>query len=161
FRIVAVKRVLAGAFASSTDVQRFHNEAEAAATLDHPHIVPIYEVGEHDGHYFFSMKLIEGGSLARQLRDDPDFSRNRLAAVLSRVPVPRAVHHARQRGILPRDLRPGNILLDANGQPYVTDFGLAKGLTGDRNLTQSNAILGTPSYMSPEQASGRAKQLTP
>jgi WD40 repeat protein len=160
-RTVAVKMILAGEFASATEVRRFHNEAEAAATLDHPHIVPIYEVGQHSGHPFFSMKLIEGGSLAQRLRGEPEGAPNRRAAVQMLAMAARAVHYAHQRGILHRDLKPANILLDANGQPYVSDFGLAKKLAGDRSLTQSNAVVGTPSYMAPEQAAGRKTKLTP
>jgi WD40 repeat protein len=155
-RIVALKMILAGQLASPADVARFRAEAEAAGNLDHPNIVPIYEVGEHQGQHFFSMKLIEGGSLAGQvgtLRDRPREA-GRLLAVAAR-----AVHHAHQRGILHRDLKPGNILIDAQGQPHVTDFGLARRVEGDSGLTQSGAIVGTPSYMPPEQARAE-KQLT-
>jgi WD40 repeat protein/tRNA A-37 threonylcarbamoyl transferase component Bud32 len=148
-RTVALKMILAGQLASATDVQRFHTEAEAAANLDHPNIVPIYEVGEHEGQHYFSMKLIEGSSLAEQLArftQEPRATAKLLAAVA------RAVHHAHQRGILHRDLKPGNILVDLQGQPHVLDFGLARRVEGTTGQTQTGVIVGTPSYMPPEQA---------
>jgi hypothetical protein len=146
-RTVALKMILAGQFAAPVDVQRFHREAEAAANLDHPNIVPIYEVGEHQGLHYFSMKLIEGGSLAS--RPLPLPARQAAALVAT---VARAVHHAHQRGVLHRDLKPGNILLDAQGQPHVTDFGLARRVEGDGHHTRTGSIVGTPGYMPPEQA---------
>jgi eukaryotic-like serine/threonine-protein kinase len=156
-RVVALKMMLSGGFASSDDVARFHVEAEAAANLDHPHIVPIYEVGEHQGLHFFTMKLVEGGSLADlapRLRNDP-----RGAARLM-ILVSTAVHHAHQRGILHRDLKPANILIGPEREPYVTDFGLAKMTKMDSGLTHAGQVMGTPAYMSPEQAAGQIQALT-
>ena len=156
-RPVALKMIRAARFASADEVRRFQNEAEAVARLDHPHIVPIFEVGRFEDQHYFSMKLIAGESLDKRLKDyvaDP-----RRAARLVAIAAG-AVHHAHQRGILHRDLKPANILIDADGQPHVTDFGLAKRVEGDSELTQSGAILGTPAYMAPEQASGKRGAVT-
>jgi tRNA A-37 threonylcarbamoyl transferase component Bud32 len=155
-RVVALKMILAGHLASPEEAQRFHTEAEAAASLDHPHIVPIHEIGQHEGRHYFSMKLVEGGNLVRHL---PSFRNDQRAALLVAT-VARAVQHAHERGILHRDLKPANILLEqrtgdgAASVPYVTDFGLAKRVAGGQGQTQSGAIVGTPGYMAPEQARG-------
>ncbi len=154
-RIVAVKMILAGDFASEADVQRFHTEAEAAAQLDHPHIVPIYEVGEHGGLHYFSMGFVEGESLAARINTAPLAPRE-AAELLKKVC--HAVHYAHGQGVIHRDLKPGNILLDQSGEPRITDFGLAKRTNaGSRDLTGTGQILGTPSYMPPEQALGQSE----
>jgi tetratricopeptide (TPR) repeat protein len=156
-RPVALKMVRAGHLAGDDELRRFRNEAEAVALLDHPGIVPVYEVGEHDGQHFFSMKLVPGGSLVPVLdryRNDP------IAAATLVAEAAEAVAHAHARGILHRDLKPANLLVDEHGHPHVTDFGLAKKVEGDAEFTQSGAILGTPAYMSPEQATGRRGSIT-
>src|SRR5262249_3148527 len=155
-RLVALKMIRPDRLASPLAVLRFRSEAEAVASLDHPNIVPIYEVGAHEGNFFFSMKLVEGGSLAQHL---PRLASNLPAGVALMATVGRAVHYAHQRGLLHRDLKPGNILVDALGRPHVTDFGLAKRLspevtTSDARLTQQGIVVGTPNYMAPEQAVG-------
>jgi WD40 repeat protein len=162
-RIIALKMILAGDLASGSDVQRFRNEAEAAALMDHPNIVSVYDVGELGGWHYFSMKLVEGGSLAQLLgRGDWTLGTKddcrRAARIIATVA--RAVHYAHQRGILHRDLKPANILLDEQHQPIVTDFGLAKRLDEGAALTQTGAIVGTPNYMAPEQAAGKHRELT-
>jgi len=156
-RMVALKMVKAGLLAGAAELRRFQNEAEAVALLDHAGIVPVYEVGDHDGQHYFSMKLVPGGSVVPLLpryKDDP-----RAAARLV-AEAAEAVAHAHARGILHRDLKPANILVDDEGHPHVTDFGLAKKVEDDVEFTQSGAILGTPAYMSPEQASGRRGAVT-
>ena len=148
-RIVAIKMIISGEYSSELDVQRFQLEAKAAAQLDHPGIVPIYEINSHQGQPYFAMKLVEGGSLAenqKRFQNDPRKTAKLIASAA------RAVHHAHQRGILHRDIKPANILLDEDDQPLLTDLGLAKLSTGESNLTQTGAVLGTPSYMPPEQA---------
>jgi serine/threonine-protein kinase len=150
-RTVALKVILAGRLASAADRQRFHSEAEATANLDHPHIVPIHEIGEHDGQHYFTMKFIEGGSLAQH---GPRFRHDAASTAQLLATVARAVHHAHQRGLLHRDLKPANILLDMQGQPHLTDFGLARRLGGEPGLTRTGIAVGTPSYMAPEQAAG-------
>lgn len=156
-RLVALKMILAGDFSSPTLVERFQTEAEAAARLEHPGIVPIYEIGAHEGQHYFSMRFVEGGTLTQAMARGK-FTPRRAAELMAKVA--RAVHHAHQRGILHRDLKPGNILLDPAGEPLVADFGLAKILEHDSSLTQSAAVMGTPSYMAPEQAAGQTRQLS-
>lgn len=151
-RTVALKMILSGQLAGPDDIRRFQQEAEAAANLDHPNILPIYEVGEHDGRQYFSMKLVEGGSLTQRLQSPRPSGRGVSADVQLLTTLARAVHYAHQRGILHRDLKPSNILLDPDGTPYVADFGLAKKVEGEAGLTQSGALVGSPSYMAPEQA---------
>jgi hypothetical protein len=148
-RAVAIKMILSAHLASEADVRRFYVEAKAAANLDHPNIVPIYEIGKHDGQHYFSMKLIKGGNLADCT---PDLVKDPEAAARLMATVARAVDAAHRKGIVHRDLKPANILIDEAGQPHVTDFGLAKDLGSGDGLTKSGAIMGTPSYMSPEQA---------
>ncbi|HET6883927.1 MAG TPA: serine/threonine-protein kinase, partial [Pirellulales bacterium] len=157
-RIVAVKMILRGDLASSVDVARFRSEAEAAARLEHPHIVPVYEVGECEGQPYFAMKYIEGTTLGKRLAAGPLSDRD--AAELL-VPVCRAIQFAHERGILHRDLKPSNILIDHEGRAHVSDFGLAKQVSADGELTRSGAVLGTPSYMAPEQAAGNRGQIGP
>ncbi len=151
-RIVALKMIRSGELAGPEEVARFRAEAEAAAHLDHPGIVPVYEVGEHNGQHFLSMALIEGGSLADELTDGPVPPRQ-AAEVMQRVAE--AVEFAHEQGVIHRDLKPRNILIDKFGKPRVTDFGLAKNLLVDSDLTITGQIVGTPAYMSPEQAHAR------
>ncbi|MBL9137043.1 MAG: serine/threonine protein kinase [Verrucomicrobiales bacterium] len=201
-RLVALKLIHAGALASPEFVRRFKIEAEAAASLSHPNIVPIYEIGEHDGQHYFSMGLVEGPTLrealslragrsarkresgkARKLANEPTsigqqppldpgtdpevkapfdmpsrFQPRQAAQLITSVA--RAVHYAHQRGVLHRDLKPSNILLDDQGEPHLTDFGLAKLIQKDSTLTHTHAVMGTPAYMSPEQARGDTATVT-
>jgi WD40 repeat protein/tRNA A-37 threonylcarbamoyl transferase component Bud32 len=156
-RLVALKLVLQSRLSSAAVVRRFQIEAEAAAQLDHPNIVPIHEVGEYEGQHFYSMKLVEGVSLAGKLREGP-LSPPQAAQCIAQIA--RAIHYAHQHGVIHRDLKPGNILLDAAGAPHVTDFGLAKIAAFDSGLTLTEMVLGSPAYMAPEQASGKARQAT-
>jgi WD40 repeat protein len=162
-RLVALKVIRAGAPATEADRLRFRTEADAAARLDHPNIVPVYEIGEQDGYPYIAGRYVEGGPLSRHLdrfRDDP-----RAAAVLLAV-LARAVHHAHERGVLHRDLKPGNVLLEWRAGhagapvPHVSDFGLARLLDQDSAVTRTGDLVGTPSYMAPEQASGGAAAIT-
>ncbi len=185
-RIVALKMILAGELASENDVRRFHAEAEAAANLDHPGIVPIYEVGEHEGQHFFSMGFVEGQTLAAKIADGP-LEPNEAARIVKAVAE--AIQYAHDKGVIHRDLKPGNVLLkrsqesrregqEQQGQrtpkapsgtrvsafdsrPLVSDFGLAKRVEGGSDLTVTGQVLGTPSYMPPEQAAGRLGQIGP
>ncbi len=157
-RTVAVKTIRAGKFASVDDVKRFHTEAEAAANLQHPNIVAIHEVGEHEGQHYFSMDYVEGKNLAELVREGP-LPPAKVAALLKTIAE--AIQYAHQRGILHRDLKPQNILMDATGQPRITDFGLARRMERDSSLTQTGAVMGSPSYMPPEQAAGRNDQVGP
>jgi eukaryotic-like serine/threonine-protein kinase len=194
-RFVALKMIRTAEFASEAELRRFRLEAEAIAQLDHPNIVPIYEVGEHKSQPYFTMKLIEGGSLAERIAGrgmrkeedgkepcgsmEPQPPTSPSARLAEGIPKPfrpggydalgiaglmakvaRAIEYAHQRGILHRDLKPGNILLDEQGEPQVTDFGLARRLASDSSLTLSGAIVGTPSYMAPELATGHGHEAT-
>jgi eukaryotic-like serine/threonine-protein kinase len=150
-RTVALKVISLGQWASKVHLKRFRREAEAAASLDHPSIVPIYEVGERDGSCYFSMKFVEGGQLDEVARRTP-ISIRQAAELIAKVA--RTVHYAHEHGILHRDIKPGNILLDAKGEPHLTDFGLARLVESESSVTHTLDILGTPSYMAPEQAVG-------
>lgn len=158
-RTVALKTIRSASHASVEERARFRAEAEAAARLEHPAIVPIYEIGEAEGLPYFTMRMIEGGSLAQKLAASPHPMSEKEAAAFMSV-CARAVHHAHEHGVLHRDLTPGNILLTADGRPILTDFGIAKSLDSDLALTRTSAQLGTPHYMSPEQASGESKNIT-
>jgi ABC-type phosphate/phosphonate transport system substrate-binding protein/tRNA A-37 threonylcarbamoyl transferase component Bud32 len=163
-RIVALKVIAAGELAGPAALARFRREAEAVAKLDHPNIVPVYEIGEHEANPFLVMRFVEGSSLAcrrtdftlpaRPARDEATGRQMEIARLLAAVA--RAVHYAHQRGVLHRDLKPSNILLDQDGRPHLTDFGVAKFFDQENALTQTSEVLGTPCYMAPEQAAGKA-----
>src|SRR5437762_2372111 len=150
-RTVALKVIGLGHWATEAHVKRFRLEAEAAASLEHPCIVPIHEVGERDGSCYFSMKFIEGGQLDEVVRQTP-MSIRHAAELIAKVA--RIVHYAHEHGILHRDIKPGNILLDQKGEPHLTDFGLARLVETESTMTRTLEVLGTPSYMAPEQAMG-------
>ncbi|HYG22499.1 MAG TPA: serine/threonine-protein kinase [Verrucomicrobiae bacterium] len=157
-RIVALKSVRMGDLASPADLARFRREAEAAAKLDHPRIVPIYEVGEHEANPFLVMRYIPGWSLAEKLPEFTNASDVRAGQIQSArilATMARAVHYAHGRGVLHRDLKPSNILLDRDLEPYLSDFGIAQLADQESALTQTAELIGTPSYMSPEQAAGK------
>ena len=172
-RPVALKMILSDQLATTATVQRFYSEAEAVARLDHPNIVSIYDIGQHLDQHYFSMRLVAGGTLAarrsefqvtafdsgrRVSRYQLRVQHQNAATLLCKIA--RAVHYAHERGILHRDLKPTNILVDETGEPYLTDFGVAKSLEVDIGLSQTGSVLGTPGYMAPEQAAGRSKELT-
>ena len=150
-RTVALKVIGLGHWATEAHLKRFRREAEAAASLDHPGIVPIYEVGERDGSCYFSMKFIEGGQLDEVAKHEPMPIRRAVELIAK---VARTVHYAHEHGILHRDIKPGNILLDQKGEPHLTDFGLARLVETESTVTRTMEVLGTPSYMAPEQAVG-------
>src|SRR5262245_24962994 len=150
-RIVALKFILAGSFASREFIERFRAEATAAARLKHPNIVAVHEVGEHEGHHYFSMDFIEGRSLAQLVCAEPPSPRQ--AARHLRL-IAEAIHHAHQRGIVHRDLKPSNIIVDTAGEPHITDFGLARELNSEDYLTLTGQALGSPSFAAPEQIGG-------
>src|SRR5438477_9681811 len=155
-RTVALKVVGVGQWATEAHLRRFRLEAEAAASLNHPSIVPIHEIGERDGCCYFSMNLVEGGQLDEVVRREA-ISIRRAAELIAKLA--RTVHYAHEHGILHRDIKPGNILLDAEGEPHLTDFGLARLVETESTVTRTTDVLGSPSSMSPEQAGGRSTQL--
>jgi predicted Ser/Thr protein kinase len=157
-RDVALKMIRAGALASPDEVQRFLREAEAAANLQHPNIIAIHEVGEHGGQHYFSMDYVAGRDLGALVKDGP--LAPQVAARYVKI-IAEAIHFAHQRGTLHRDLKPQNVLIDAADQPRITDFGLAKLMKDDSRLTQSGTVMGSPSYMPPEQAVGRQGDIGP
>ena len=157
-RVVALKMILGGQFSGADAVARFRAEAALAAQLQHPGIVPVHEVGEHDGQPFFSMDYIEGRSLAELAREHPLPAR---AAATYLEAIAEAVHYAHERGVIHRDLKPSNILIDSSDHPRITDFGLAKRLSEDVALTQSGQVLGSPSYAAPEQVMGWHARIGP
>src|SRR5881409_2258017 len=156
-RLVALKVIGLAHWATEAHVKRFRLEAEAAASLNHPCIVPIYEVGERDGACYFSMGLVEGGQLDDVAKSEPMPIRHAAELIAK---LARTVSYAHEHRILHRDIKPGNILLDAKGEPHLTDFGLARLVETESTVTRTLEVLGTPSYMAPEQAAGKNTQLT-
>src|SRR5262249_27080789 len=158
-RVVALKMILSARFACAEDVLRFRLEGEAAASLFHPNIVQVYEVGTYQGQPFLALEHVEGGTLAARLKAGP-FSPREAAALVGLLA--RAVHHAHGHGVVHRDLKPANVLLTTAGAPKITDFGLAKQLDrAGAGLTETGRVLGTPQYMAPEQAAGRGRDVGP
>ena len=160
-RIVAIKMILAGQLASEAEVKRFRTEAQTAASLTHPNIVSIYEVGEHDGHHYYSMPLVEGKSLEELVSSGHWHPGDGAEAARMVGKIARAVQFAHEAGILHRDLKPGNVLVTADGEPRIMDFGLAKQVRSNARLTLTGQLLGTPGFMAPEQARGRSGLATP
>ncbi len=156
-RTVALKVIALGHWATEAHIKRFRLEAEAAASLDHPRIVPIYDIGERGGSCYFSMKCVEGGQLDEVVKRERMSIRRAVELI---VKLARTVHYAHERGILHRDIKPGNILIDANGEPNLTDFGLARLVETESTVTRTLEVLGTPSYIAPEQARAETAQLT-
>ena len=157
-RQVALKMILTGKLAGDSDVQRFYSEASSAAALEHPGVVPVYEVGEQNGQHFFSMGFVEGESLAAMISRSP-LSPTRAANMLKKITE--AIVYAHGEGVIHRDLKPANVLLDKRRNPHISDFGLAKKTTSGSQLTVTGQIIGTPSYMPPEQASGETNLVGP
>jgi serine/threonine protein kinase len=156
-RIVAVKMIRAGHLARAADIRRFRTESEAAAKLQHPNIVAVHEVGEHDGQHYFSMDFVDGPSLDQLVREHPLPPADAARCVKT---VAEAIHFAHDHGVLHRDLKPSNVMLGADGTPRVMDFGLAKLLVEDSEATQTGVVMGSPGYMPPEQALGKAGEIT-
>src|SRR5213592_3595990 len=155
-RTVALKVIGLGPWTTEAHLKRFQREAEAAASLENPCIVPVYEVGERDGSCYFSMKFVEGGQLDEAVKRTP-MSIRRAVELIAKLA--RTVHYAHEHGILHRDIKPGNVLLDQNGEPHLTDFGLARLLETESTITRTLEVMGTPSYMAPEQAAGETTKL--
>jgi serine/threonine-protein kinase len=157
-RLVALKMILAGAHASDDQIARFHIEARAVAQIQHPGIVQIHEDGDHDGLPYISLEFVPGGSLSQSIGGMPQPPRSAAEMVMA---LCRAMAEAHSRGIIHRDLKPANVLLTIDGQPKITDFGLAKQMDADTGQTRSGAIMGTPSYVAPEQAWGQTHEIGP
>jgi serine/threonine protein kinase len=157
-RTVAVKMILAGQLATPEDVRRFRTEAEAAASLQHANIVAVHEVGVHENQHYFSMEFVDGQSLAVLVQENPLPARRAAEYVKT---IAGAVHYAHQQGTLHRDLKPSNVLIDSRDQVRITDFGLASRVEADHTLTKTGQVLGTPSYMAPEQAAGKRSLVGP
>ena len=160
-RVVALKMILKGELASPAEIERFHVEAQAAANLQHPNIVAIHEVGEHEGQHYFSMDFVDGKNLAQVIAECGVRSGDLKTMVGYVKTVAEAIHYAHQHGTIHRDLKPSNILIDALGQPRITDFGLAKRVKLNSDLTASGQILGTPNFMPPEQVAARQGEVGP